>query len=212
MRLYPTTRADKIRFVVLIGLILLAPFVVGLDRVLWYDLSLKQEGDILVQSLPHSELVDVIEGISHAPWSHCGILVRHHGQWEVAEALGSVKYTPLSDWILQGRRFVVKSYRVQHLPADYAAALHRGIEKFLGRAYDIEYGPDDTKIYCSELVYKVYDRELGIKIGHWQKLGELDWKPYEAFVRKMERGNLPLDREMITPVELTRSQEVREVH
>ena len=152
MRLYPTTRSDKIRFTLLLGILLLAPFAIRLDRLLWYHLSDKKEGDILFQSLPRGELVDAIEGVTRYPWSHCGILVKHEGEWQVAEALGAVKYTPLSSWVLQGRGFVVQSYRVRSLPAAYGPALDRGIKKLLGIGYDIQYAPDDTKIYCSELV------------------------------------------------------------
>jgi hypothetical protein len=47
-------------------------------------------------------------------------------------------------------------------------------------------GPRDTDgtrgIYCSELVYLAYDRGCGIKIGEWEKLGSLNWKPKETFI------------------------------
>jgi hypothetical protein len=211
MRLYPTTRADKIRAAILGGALLLAPFVMRLDRVLWYHLSDKQEGDILMQSLPKGELVDAIEGITGSPWSHCGILVKHEGEWKVAEALGSVRYTPLSSWVTQGRGFVVQSYRVKNLSAGHPAALARGVQKLLGRAYDIQYAPDDSSIYCSELVYKVYERELGIEIGMWQALGDLNWRPFEGFILKLEPARVPLEREMITPVGLTVSPLVERV-
>jgi hypothetical protein len=39
----------------------------------------------------------------------------------------------------------------------------------------------------------------------------LNWQPVEAFVRSVERGNLPLDRMMITPVGLTRTDKVFQV-
>lgn len=82
----------------------------------------------------------------------------------------------------------------------------------VGLPYDLNYDPDDDKIYCSELVYKVYERELNINIGQWERLGDLNWKPKEDFIRKMENGNLPLDRMMITPVGLTKSPYVYKVH
>jgi hypothetical protein len=195
----------------LAALVVCAPLAMRLDRVLWYRLSDKQAGDILVQSLPKGELVDAIEGITQSPWSHCGILVKHEGKWQVAEALGSVRYTPLSSWVIQGRGFVVQSYRVKNLPAGSSDAFERGVQRLLGRVYDIQYAPDDSAIYCSELVYKVYDRELGLKIGTWQALGELNWKPHEAFIRKLEPERLPLEREMITPVGLTVSPLVERV-
>lgn len=40
-----------------------------------------QEGDILFQPLPHSGLVDAIEGVSLSIYSHCGIVVRKNDEW-----------------------------------------------------------------------------------------------------------------------------------
>ena len=37
--------------------------------------------------------------------------------------------------------------------------------QFLGRPYDLTFDWSHDRMYCSELVYKVYDRALGIKIG-----------------------------------------------
>ena len=83
-----------------LSLLLLA--VVGLrfhaDAVIGSWFYAKEEGDLLFQSLPHGELVDAIEGITHSPWSHCGILVQRDGRWVVVEALGEVRETPLTDW------------------------------------------------------------------------------------------------------------------
>ena len=179
-----------------------------LDRVLVYYLSDKKEGDLVFQSLPHADLVDAIEAVTKSPWSHCGILVKREGHWFVAEAIGEVRYTPLYVWIVRGRRSCIDSYRVTNLPPQNALKIQAGVDKLLGTPYDFRYAPDDSEIYCSELVYKVYDRELGIKIGNWEKLGALNWKPMEKFIRGMEGGRLPLDREMITPVGLTRSPNV----
>lgn len=81
----------------------------------------------------------------------------------------------------------------------------------MGRPYDFRYAPDDTEIYCSELVYKVYDCEFSLSIGRWEPLSGLNWKPYEGFIRHMEDGRLPLDRLMLTPVALTRSPLVTRV-
>lgn len=34
------------------------------------------EGDVLFQSLPHSRLVNAIEGVTASPYSHCGMVAR----------------------------------------------------------------------------------------------------------------------------------------
>ena len=195
----------------LFALLLAACVVFRPDRVGLYLLSAKREGDILFQSLPRAPLADAIEGVTASPWSHCGILLKVDGRWVVAESIGHVRYTPLYDWILRGRRFRVDSYRLKQLPTDFRDRVVSQVELLHGKFYDIRYAPEDDEIYCSELVYKVYDRALDIKIGEWERFGDLNWKPFEAFIRELEKGPVPLDRPMITPVGLTRSDLVEKV-
>ena len=208
MKILPQSKAAKIRFGVLALALLSLIVVCRLDRVAVYCLSDKREGDIVFQSLPHADLVDAIEAVTRSPWSHCGILVKKDGHWFVGEAIGEVRYTPLCVWMVRGRRSHIDAYRVTNLPPGFEARIHAGMADFLEKPYDFRYAPDDSEIYCSELVYKIYDRRLGIKLGVWEKLGDLNWKPMEPFIRSMEGGRLPLDREMITPVGLTRSPHV----
>jgi uncharacterized protein YycO len=182
-----------------------------MDRIAFYLLSEKQEGDVLMQSLPRGELVDAIESASRSPWSHCGILVKRDGHWQVAQALGNVHYTPLVEYLIQGRDLRVTSFRVKCITPEQRAKLQPGISKLLEKPYDINYEPDDRKIYCSELVWKVYDRELGIHWGEWEAFGTLNWKPIEEFVRSVESGKLPLDRMMIAPVGLIKTDKVERV-
>ena len=47
-----------------------------------------REGDLVFQSLPHCPLVDVIEGCTHSPFSHCGIMHKGESGWMVIEAIG----------------------------------------------------------------------------------------------------------------------------
>src|SRR6185295_9500232 len=46
--------------------------------------------------------------------------------------------------------------------------------KFTGKAYDWTFGLSDQKIYCSELVWKMYRQSTGLELGRFQKLKELD--------------------------------------
>jgi hypothetical protein len=211
MQLIPKKRADWIRVVLFLGLFAGVIGFLRLDRVVAFYLSEKSHGDMIFQSLPRGELVDAIEGVSQSEWSHCGILVRREGKWMVAESIGQVRYTPLHLWIVRGRKSKIASYRLKSLPADLEKKLEPPIEELLDRLYDFSYAPEDNEIYCSELIYKVYERGTGIKIGEWEKLGTLNWQPHEKFIRGLEGGELPLDRPMITPVGLTRSPLVEKV-
>ena len=212
MKILPHSKLAWIRVAILFGLLFAIAYKLRLDNWAGYYLSDKREGDMLFQSLPHGELVDSIEGVTQSEWSHCGILTKVGNHWCVAEAIGDVHYAPLRLWILRGRNSKVAAYRLRNIPENFNEKLNSGIKKMLGRPYDYHYAPDDTEIYCSELIYKVYDRELNVKVGGWQKLGDLNWKPYTDFIKTMEPGSLPLEREIVTPVSITRNSNVYRVY
>ena len=170
-----------------------------------------QVGDVLFQSLPASPLVDAIEDATASPYSHCGILAKHEGRWVVLEALGSVRRTPLEQWILQGRGAGVEVYRFDNELAEEIPAIIVAAEEFLGRPYDMRYRMDDESIYCSELVYKAVKNATGVTVGKLDKLGDLDWRGHEALIRSIEGGTLPLEREMISPRALTESPRLHKV-
>lgn len=170
-----------------------------------------QQGDFLFQSLPHNPLIDTIEGSTGSPFSHCGIVVNRNGQWKVIEAIGPVKETPLFAWIAQGRRGAFAACRPRASLQEKVPQIIAAAERYEGRPYDIRYELDEAKIYCSELLWKAVRDATGVKLGKLQKLGELRWQPYEKVIRQLEEGNLPLDREMITPRAVAEAPQLEEV-
>ncbi len=46
-------------------------------------------------------------------------------------------------------------------------------ESWLNRHYDLQFRWDDERLYCSELVYKLYERGAGTRIGKVQRAGEM---------------------------------------
>lgn len=171
-----------------------------------------QEGDVFFQSFPHSPLTDTIEGVTESPLSHCGLLHQSAEGWVILEAVEPVRETPLAGWVRRGRDGRVQVFRLKapyrgKIPGMIAAA-----QAYLGRPYDIRYQLDDEKIYCSELVYKAFRDAGGGELGRLQKLGELNWKPHEPFIRHLEGGGLPLDREMITPRAVAEAPQLEQVY
>lgn len=169
-----------------------------------------QEGDIVFQSLPHNPVIDAIEGCTGSPYSHCGIVVKNKRGWWVLEAIGPVQEGPLTRWIAQGRdrQFAVYRLKADHQPK--VSAMIDAARKFLGRPYDIQYELDDSKIYCSELIYKAWLAATGEKMGKTVKLGDLNWKPHETVIRTITNG-LPLERVMITPRDLATAKQLEPV-
>jgi hypothetical protein len=171
-----------------------------------------QAGDVLFQSLPHAPLVDVIEAVTQSPYSHCGIVGRGLGdKFIVLEAIGPTVETPLEEWLARGRNGGFVAYRLDAKYAEKVPAVMASARKHLGKPYDVHYDFDDQKIYCSELIFKAFRDATGESLGTVRKLGDLNWKPNEAFIRYIENGGLPLEREMITPQELSQAKQLREV-
>lgn len=172
-----------------------------------------REGDVIFQSLPHGDLVDAIEGITHSPYSHCGVVIRDEsGAWVVIEAIGYVHETLLISWLKRGR---YGDFTVYRLDPKYAPALpefKKHLLTYLGRPYDFDYALSDSAIYCSELIYKAFNQTTGEQMGKLEKLRDLDWKPFEEFIKAEQGGGLPLDRAMITPAALSQAPQLKEIY
>lgn len=173
------------------------------------------EGDILFQSLPNPpglDLVDAIEGATGSPYSHCGMVFREDGEWKVIEAIGPVKVTPLRQYIARGRGKRVWAYRFGEAGRRHVPAALDAMRKDLGKPYDPRYRFDGEAIYCSELIRRGWKAATGRDLGETVTLGSLNWRPYQPVIEAIEGpGNLPLDREMITPRDLARAKELRRV-
>jgi Permuted papain-like amidase enzyme, YaeF/YiiX, C92 family len=209
---FPKTRGAWIRSAVIFAIVIAVAVyrnVFSLTQLLAYQ---PRDGDVLFQSLPHGELVDAIEGITESEWSHCGVVMRKGNMWVVVESIGQVRETPLFLWIPRGRAGRFAAYRPSAGNNGDRSLLRTALGGFMGRPYDFRYAPGDGEIYCSELVFKAYRDAYGLELGEWQSLGDLNWRPFESFIRKMEAGSLPLARPMITPVALTKSASLSRVY
>lgn len=168
-----------------------------------------QDGDVIFQSLPHGPIVWAIEGVTRSPYSHCGIVAKRDGEWIVYEAYRGVSATPLKTFLFRGRGGGFAVYRLRDEHRRHVPETLRCCETYLGRPYDIRYRLDDEKIYCSELIYKAYrDATHGERLGDLSLFGDMNWQPYEMLIRQVEGGDVPVDREMITPAGLARARQL----
>jgi len=206
VKLFPKTKWGKLGGVFFVGVILYI-FGLPLNGYLRYQ---PKEGDVIFQSLPTGELTEVIEGATHSPYSHVGMLVEKEGKWYVREAIGTVHDTGLYRWISRGRQGSFSVYRLKKKYQKYLKPMIQSSKQFLDRPYDINYEMDDGKIYCSELVYKSYKLVSGQQMGKLASLKELDWKPYKDFILSIE-DTIPLDRVMITPKDLAEAEQLEQV-
>ena len=172
-----------------------------------------REGDLIFHT-SRSAQSRAIQLATHSPYSHCGIIYRENGQWQVLEAVQPVKRTPLADWVArgQGGHYVTKRLRDAETALTPAALkrLKAAGEPLLGHGYDRYFGWSDDRIYCSELIWKVYERGLGRRLGTLQQLRDFDLRHPAVRAKLRERyGNrLPLNETVISPVSLFNSPEL----
>ncbi len=207
-----TSRKLSFLFIVLPVLLVLLAFTWLFVRPhIWYAGYSPREGDVLFQSLPHGALTDAIEGSTHSPWSHCGIVARENDEWVVYEAYERVQKTPLRAFWNRTRQFQFAVYRFdERFDKDIHAVLDK-VKVYLGLPYDAKYEMDDEKIYCSELIYKAFRDVTGESPGKLVRLGDLNWQPYERTIVALEGGPPPLDRLMITPRGLSEAKQLKRV-
>lgn len=172
-----------------------------------------KDGDIIFQTSRSSQSV-AVQRATHSQYSHMGIIFLRDHKPYVFEAAATVRYTPLDSWIArgQGGEFVIKRLRTQLTPPQ-VERLRAATKAFVGRSYDLTFEWSDTRIYCSELVWKLYDRALGIQVGHLQKLGEFDLSDAAVRAKMAERygTNIPLDSTVISPSAMFDSPELQTV-
>lgn len=172
-----------------------------------------KDGDLIFHTSRSAQSL-AIQHATGSRYSHMGVVVWRRGKPFVFEAVKTVRLTPLAAWIARGEggHFVAKRLR-QPLDAASRAKLQRTAAAFVGRPYDLSFEWSDARIYCSELVWKLYERALGIRIGALQRLR--DFKLDDPAVRSklVERyGNkVPLDEPVISPAAMFESDLLVEV-
>lgn len=217
MKFVPKTRTGKITLGVLLLILMAVSIRFVVVPLYWCSAYCPQQGDIIFQSLfktkllPKTELVRAIEGITGSCYSHCAVVVKRNGKWYVNEAIIDVHDTPLLAWISRGRGAKFAVYRLQEKYKKDIPQFIEALEPFQGKPYDYKYKMDDDFLYCSELIYKAFKQATGEELGELDKLGELNWKPFEKTIIKYEGGPPPLERAIITPVAVSRAAQLMKI-
>jgi permuted papain-like amidase YaeF/Yiix C92 family enzyme len=134
-----------------------------------------------------------------------GIVYVRDGQPFVFEAVQPVKLTPLTEWIERGEggHFVAKrlSDADARLTLDTLRKMRAVGEQLAGKDYDPYFEWSDDRIYCSELVWKVFERGAGIELGELQTIAAFDLShpAVQAKVRERYGDHVPLDEIVVSP-------------
>jgi hypothetical protein len=123
----------------------------------------------------------------------------------VFEAVEPVKTTHLPEWIARGPddHYVVMRLRNADQLID-SNALQRMLEAgraLNGKHYDLRFEWSDERIYCSELVWKIYHRALGIELSELETIADfnLDHPEVISVVSTRWSGGPPPEQKIVSP-------------
>ena len=172
-----------------------------------------QNGDIIFQTSTsgQSKAIQIATG---SKYSHMGIIYKLGNDFFVYEAVQPVKLTPLNDWINRGENghYVVK--RINHseslLNPETLTKMKKIGEKYSGKDYDLYFEWSDSRIYCSELVWKIYKEAVGLEIGKLDKLSDYNLTDKAVKQKLAERygDNIPDDELVISPASMFNSDQL----
>ena len=172
-----------------------------------------QNGDIIFQTSKSSQS-KAIQLATNSKYSHMGIIYENDGQFFVYEAVQPVKLTPLAEWINRGENghYVIKRLENadQILTNSTLTQMKQIGEQFKGKPYDIYFEWSDDRIYCSELVWKIYKEATGIEIGELEELSNFDLSDEIVQQKMKERygDNIPKGEKVISPAAMFNSDKL----
>lgn len=170
-----------------------------------------QDGDIIFQT-SESAQCEAVRMATKSKFSHCGIIFIENGKTMVYEAVQPVKITPFKKWITHGKNSSYLLKRLKNSKTILTTATLLAMKKYaksdLGKDYDLYFEWSNDKIYCSELVWKIYKNGANAEICKLQKLKDFDLNHPKVKKILAERygKNIPLNENVVAPSQLANSQ------
>lgn len=202
------------RFLIILGILLCAaalPFSTMLTETLTAQtLPIKaevKEGDVIFHT-SKSEQSPLIQIATRSKITHCGIIVMKNGKPYVLETLKTLVLTPLDKFIARGEdgKYWIKRSSKEDIKIDYNA--------YLGKQYDLAFSFDNNIYYCSELVYDIYKKQLGIELCKPKKVDDyliLCSDKLPQIKSAMKRRGITKEQYVVAPVDIFESDYLKSV-
>jgi hypothetical protein len=166
-----------------------------------------EDGDVIFQT-SESPQCEAVRIATNSKFSHCGIIYNINGKPFVFEAVQSVKLTRLEDWIASGKD---KKYRVRRLKNAAEILTPETLQKmkdysqqFMGKDYDAYFEWTDRRIYCSELIWKIYKNAANIELSEIKRLKNFNLKDerVQKILKERYGNTIPLEEKVVSPADL----------
>jgi hypothetical protein len=166
-----------------------------------------KEGDVIFQT-SQSEQSPLIQIGTRSMITHCGIVVMKGGKPYVLETLRTIVLTPFDKFIARGKdgRYWLKRSNKDNIKIKY--------NSYLGKPYDLAFKFDNGKFYCSELIYDIYIKQLGIELCKPKKVGDyliLGTDELPKIEKAMKKRGITKEQYAVAPVDIFNSEHLNGV-
>lgn len=166
-----------------------------------------REGDVIFHTSQSSQS-PLIQVGTRSHITHCGIVVMKDGKPYVLETLKTLVLTPLDKFIVRGKdgKYWLKRSDKEDIKIDYA--------HYLGKSYDFAFSFDNDIYYCSELIYDIYKRQLGIELCTPKQIGDyliLGTDKLDKIEEAMSRRGITKEQYAVAPVDIFESEHLYNV-
>lgn len=128
--------------------------------------TLLKEGDLVFQDLDCGPLCDAIEAVTEGykgrDFSHVAIIIKENNRLRAVEAIGTeVRSISIDSLFL--RTPSKNKYLIMRLNDEYqhlSKNISKNSLKYIGKKYDDRFIMNNDSLYCSELVYEVFNASI----------------------------------------------------
>jgi hypothetical protein len=192
--------------------------VAGKDTVFHTALPTVFEGDIILENcnIPSAVLAGELMG---GKYNHAGIIFQRQkdGLLCVLDVTDTVRITPLTEYVDRARDGQVCVLRLKDanktLNEDKIKALKAAGKAYKGVAADPVLNWDDSHLYSSELVWKVYNNAMTLTLCPTHKVA--DFKISDAKQKEVEKahgGEVSPKDEAVSPDDIYHSQKLEIIY
>lgn len=204
-------KPSKALIISILAVLLCSVGIAGFWKSRTYNPYELQDGDIVFQETGSSQ-GKAVKAATGSRWTHVGMVFFKNGKPMVIEAVQPVRITPLSSFIARSpSSFYAMRLKDsnKHINTNTIAKANSYCNNQLGKNYDLQFRWSDDKIYCSELVWKIYKEAAGIELCKPRR-----FKDYNLSHPTVERiivqrygsvSNLPLNELVVAPSDLAES-------
>lgn len=176
---------------------------ISISSILFAQSPVLKDGDIIF-IVSTSGQGKAIQLATKSKFTHVGIIFHENGKPMVYHAVEPVSVNTLEEFVgmsSDGKYTIRRLKNDSVMNKETIASMLKEAKSHLGTHYDIYFNWKDNELYCSEFVWKLYQRHTKLEIGKLRSMKDFDLSsPVVKDIMKRRYGtNIPYEEKMISP-------------